>query len=689
MIKTLGGWALLALGLLISCATRDVAPVATTPSRDGASRLHGVAVADLDRRVDPCTDFFAFANGAWMAANPIPAGAARWGRRAVSRQANDKRIQALLEELSETKSQPAGSAPQLVGDYYASCMDRASVDAAGPSPLAPLLAEIQSARSLADVERLIRRLHEIAIPVPFGLTGGLDYHDPRKYVATVVAGALGMPDRDDYTKPDAPFAEKRERYRAHLARVLRLAGVSDEASQSGAGTVLALETRLAEASLDSAAAADPVATDHVMSFAELDALAPAVGWPAYFDEAKLPREDVAVAEPKLLRQIDKELRETPVDVWKPYLMWHLLESASPWLSSAFVDASLDFEDRVLGDASERKPRARFCAESTDALLPDAVGRTYVERFFPAAAKARVEGVIRSIMAVLEDDVAGVPWMQPETRKKALAKLATYSAEVGYPEAWKDDSSLAIRRDTLWANTVAARRSRVDDNRRQIGKPTAPHLWQVPSSATSAAYLDLQLNEIVLPAGFLQWPQFDPEANDAVVYGAIGVGVAHDMTHSIDADGSTIDPFGRPTTWWGDADRSEFDKRAQCVIDQVEAFEVEPGLHHQGKRVRNEAIADLAGIRLAYLAFQKSLARHPVPVVDGFTPEQQFFLSAAQARAEAIRIEAERQMVKDDPHPVSKFRVNGTLANSPAFQEAFACKAGAAMVRPPEHRCAIW
>ncbi len=420
-----------------------------------------------------------------------------------------------------------------------------------------------------------------------------------------------------------------------MASVLHLAGAADGASREGAAAVLALETRLAEASLDGAAASDPVATDHPMTFAQLDALAPAVGWSAYFDEAHLPRVDLVVAEPKLLLQVDKEPQGDAC---------RRVEGLSD-LAPARVRVPVAVEGvrrgvvRIRGACPRRRDReeaarALLCAESTDALLPDPLGKLYVERYFPPAAKARVQDVIQSMMSVLRDDVARTPWMQPETRKKALLKLATYSAQVGQPDTWRDFSSLTIRRDTLWANTAAARRFNVDANRKQIGHPTDPHLWQLPSSSSSLAYLDLQLNEIVLPAGFLQWPQLDPEANDAVLYGAIGAAVAHDMTHSIDALGSTVDPAGRPTTWWSDADRNELAKRSQCVIDQVEAFEIEPGIHHEGKRVLSEAIGDLAGVRIAYAALRRSLAEHPVPVVAGFTPEPQFFLAAAQARGEA-------------------------------------------------------
>jgi len=317
-----------------------------------------------------------------------------------------------------------------------------------------------------------------------------------------------------------------------------------------------------------------------------------------------------------------------------------------------------------------------------------MGRKYVEKYFPPSSKERVQDIIRKLLVVLGDEVGRIDWMTPGTKGQALEKLATYNPQVGYPDRWKDYSTITVRRDTLWANIAAARRFAVEDNRRQVGKPTDPNLWQLPASS-SGAYLDLQLNSIVLPAGFLQAPTFDPDATDAVNYGSIGTGVAHDMTHAIDTLGAENDPLGLPINWWTDADTQEFAKRGQCIVEQFDGYFIEPGVHHQGKLVLREAIGDLAGVRLAYLALHRSMVSHPVPTVDGFTPEQQFFIAVGQARAESIRIETQRQMVKDDSHPVSRFRVIGPLSNLPEFHLAFSCKAGADMVRPPEKRCAVW
>jgi endothelin-converting enzyme/putative endopeptidase len=425
-----------------------------------------------------------------------------------------------------------------------------------------------------------------------------------------------------------------------------------------------------------------------MTFAQLEKLAPRFDWNTYFDEAKLPRVDLNVAEPKFIQQLNTELMETPVATWKAYLTWRLLDSASPWLSQPFVDESFSFKDKYLGAATEMKPRAQRCLDSAEALLGDALAKKYVERYFPPAAKAKAQEIVRTLLEVLKQEVVGVEWMGPETKKTALEKLANYDAQLGYPDKWKDYSTVTIRRDAFWANVAAGRRFKVDDDRSQVGKPTDRGLWKLPPSSADA-YIDFQLNQIVLPAGFLQPPAFSLGATDAVNYGAIGVGVAHDITHTIDISGSQFDAMGRPRKWWTEADLEGFNRRGQCVIDQFEGYFIEPGVHHQGKLVLSESIGDLAGVRLAYLALEKSMEGHPVPVLDGFTPEQQFFISWGQIRGVAERLELQRQMVKGDPHPVSKFRVIGPLSNLPEFHQAFACKAGAEMVRPHEKRCSVW
>jgi endothelin-converting enzyme/putative endopeptidase len=648
----------------------------------------GIYLDDLDRAADPCNDFYAFASGSWRSLNPIPKGKERWGRRTAGQEANRLQLTALLEELAAKVDWPRGSVEQQLGDHFAACMNQPSIDAAGLTPLAPLLADIAGVQDAKGVQRMIRRLHELAIPAPFVLTSASDYHDPESIVANIAAGGLGLPGRDDYLKPEPNFAEARTKYRAHVARVLTLAGMPADPAQKAADEIVALETRLAEASLTPEVAADPAATAHKLTFSQLSQLAKHFDWESYFREASLPRNDVNVAEPAFLERLDRELEATPVTTWKAYLTWHLIDSAAPWLSKPFADESLAFKSQVLGGAVAMAPRESACLQSTEDLLGEPLGRVYAERYFPPAAKAKVEEMVRTLLAVLKDDLGELKWMSDATRQQALAKVAAYEVMVGYPDTWTDYSALPIRRDAVWANVAAARRFGVEASRKRIGQRTSRAIWQLPPSA-SGAYIDIQLNVMGLPAGFLQPPAFDLAASDAVNYGAIGISLAHDLTHAIDALGRDFDSKGQPRNWWTEADLDAFQRVGQCTVDQYNGYEIEPGVHLEGKKVLGEALGDLAGMRLAYRALLRSMERHPVPTIDGFTPEQQFFIAWGQFRGAAESLELQRQMVKTDSHPTAKYRVIGPLSNAPEFQQAFACKVGSAMVRPPEQRCTVW
>ena len=644
--------------------------------------------ADVDRKVDPCTDFDAYANGPWRSTHPIPAELPRWGRRPAARELNRRQVQELLEELSRREDWPSGSIERLLGDHYASCMDETHIESVGLQPLAPLLAEIDSIRTPADLQRGIRLLHTLSVPVAFSLVGATDNHEPERFIANVGPGSLGLSGRDAYLQSETPFAQARERYRAHVAQILALSGTGEAAARDASVAILGLEKRLAEASLGAPASADPAATDHRTTFLQLEKLAPSIEWKTYFTQAGLPRGDLNVEQPSLLRRVDAELRETPMPVWKAYLRWRLLDSASPYLSHPFADATYAFAHELPAGTREATPRARRCVESTESLFGDALGRKYVERHFPPAAKAEVQEMIKTLLVVLEHDVVGLQWLSAETRKTALAKLQGYDAQVGYPARWKDYAGVEVRRDAFWANVAVGRKLNVEENRRQIGKPTDRGFWQLPPSSPDA-YIDLQLNQMVLPAGFLQPPAFGLDQGSPENYGAIGTSVAHDLTHAIDAGGSELDLHGRPNPWWTESDRQEFQTRGRCFSEQFEGYFIEPGLHHRGTLVLSEAIGDVAGVHLAFKAFRKSLAKHPVPARDGLTPEQRFFIAFGQLRGDAVRLEAQRQMLAADPHPVPRFRVIGTVSNLPEFQRAFSCPAGAEMVRPPQKRCAVW
>jgi putative endopeptidase len=669
---------------LAACASHPAGPQAPPPQEQ-----HGVAVADLDRGAKPCTDFFEFANGAWRQANPIPASMQRWSRRWQAGEVNKERLKDLLEETARRTSWPKGSVEQIVGDDYASCVDEARADAQGLSPLAPMLADIDAVRTPADLQREIRELQDILVFAPFQLGARPDLHDPTRTLAAVSAAGLGLPDRDYYLKPEPRFAEAREKYLAHVQRMFELAGADAAGARESAATVFVFEKRLAEASLDNVALRDPTNLDHPATFAQLAAMTPHFDWSALYDSAKLPKGDLNVDEPAFLAQVDRELAGTPLPAWRTYLKWRLLASAAPWLSRPFVDEDFAFEQRYLGGVAELKPRWKRCAESSDFRLGEALGQKYVQRWFPPAAKARVQELVRNELAAMKGILEGVDWMGPDTKARALEKLATFNPKVGYPDRWKDYSHLKIARDApYWANVVEGRRFVVRDLRSTIGKPTDRGRWNM-TPPTSDAYYNPLLNEIVFPAGILQPPAFDLDATDAVNYGAIGVVIGHEISHGFDDEGAQFDAQGRLRNWWTEADLAAFRQRGACVAAQFEGYFVEPGVHHNGKLVLGESIADLAGARIAHAAFQRALAQHPQPVRDGFTPEQQFFIAWGQFRGDATRPETQRLMIQGDPHPVAKYRVVGPLSNLAPFAEAFACKAGDPMVRDARARCEVW
>jgi putative endopeptidase len=653
--------------------------------------LHGIDVTDLDRKAAPCQDFYEFANGSWRAKNPIPPSMVIWSKRWAAGEATKDVLHGILEEASaNAASAPPKSTERLIGDYYGACMNEKAVNAAGVGALKNEFALIQGIQSVGDLQNAITRLNQEAIYAPFIFGSQQDAHHPSTVIADAGAAGLGLPERDFYFKDDEKSKETRQKYVEHIAKMFVLAGYDQNAAAAAAQTVMKMETALAGATLTNVELRDPYASDHKMTLDEVQKLTPDFNWATYFKVQGFdPSVAINVDQPKFLEEFQRQLKQTSLPDWKTYLTWQVLLTAAPSLSEPFVVEDFAFNQQYLQGAKEMKPRWKRCVESTDNGLGEALGKKYVEKTFSPEAKARMQEMVKNILAALHDDILTLTWMSDETKQKALLKLSTFNPKVGYPDKWKDYSSVELSRDSFWADVVATRRFAVQDDAELIGKPVDRGRWGM-TTPTSNAYYNPLLNEIVFPAGILLPPMFDVNATDAVNYGGIGPVIGHEISHGFDDQGAKFDSTGELKDWWTPEDYKKFQSRGKCVVDQFSSYTVEGGMHINGKLVLGESIGDLGGVKLAYLAFEKSMQGKPRPAdQDGFTPEQQFFISWGQARGDEIRPDAQRQFVLTNPHPVSKFRVIGPLCNMPEFQAAFGCKDGDAMVRPTEQRCAIW
>ncbi len=661
----------------------------TIPSFAQNGQPRGIYVGDLDRTASACTDFFQYSNGTWRKQNPIPSYMDRWSRRWKAGEDAKDQLKTILDDVSSRTDWKRGTVGQLVGDYYGACMDEKKVDQLGFTPAMPLLKEIDAINSQPDVQAVILKLQELGIFAPFGTISSPDNHNPSFTITDLMASGLGLPDRDYYLKPEERFKDAREKYRVHVANIFKLIGYDEGAAKTAAQTVFAFEKSLAANSLDNVARRDPANTDHKTSVIDLKKLTPTFDWDHYFSAAGLPQGDLNVEQPKFMQEVDRQLHETPVGDWKTYLKWQLVHSQADVLSKPFVEENFAFYGAYLSGAKELKPRWKRCAESTDQLLGEALGQKYVEKYFPPEAKTRAVEMVTNILAAMHDTINGLEWMGPDTKKKALTKLAAINVKIGYPDKWKDYSSIPISRDSFWDNQVAASRwNIIQDTWALAGKPTDRSRWGM-TPPTSNAYYNPLLNEIVFPAAILQPPAFDVNAVDAVNYGAIGVVIGHEISHGFDDEGAKFAADGKLENWWTAVDERRFEARTMCVAHQFDNYFIEPGIHHNGKLVLGESIGDLAGAKIAYLAFQKAKQQHPAPTLDGFTPDQQFFIAWGQFRGDEIRPETQRKMVQGDPHPIAKYRVIGPISNLPAFGKAFSCKPGSAMVRPEKERCEVW
>ena len=678
---------IVALALLLALSLAAVFSQRSTSAQTTGQTGHGFDRANLDTSTTACTDFYQYANGGWLAANPIPAAYSSWGVANVLNEKNRDVLHEILEAAAKNVGSRKSGNEQKVGDYYATCMDEAKIEAEGLKPVQPELDSIAKIKDQNALQKEIAHLHSIGINVLFSSGSNQDFKNSKEVTVGIFQGGLGLPDRDYYS--DEKRKTIRDEYLKHVAKMFELMGDAGSVAESEAQTVITLEGKLAAASKTRVELRDPEKLYHRMPMLKVSDLAPNFDWVTYFQRIGLAQKaDVNVATPDFFKAMNTELTSTPVADWQTYLRWHLINSAAAGLSSKFVDEDFHFKGTVLSGAKENLPRWKRCVAGTDRALGEALGEVYVQKAFPPAAKARALEMVRNLEATLKDDLSTLSWMGDATRKQAIIKLDAFLNKIGYPDKWRDYSALSIDRVSYVNNRFRVGQFNERRDLAKIGNPVDRMEWGM-SPPTVNAYYNPQINEIVFPAGILQPPFFDAAADDAFNYGGMGSVIGHEMTHGFDDQGSQFDSTGNLANWWSDTDLKAFKERAKCVVDQFSSFEVEKGLNENGKLVVGESIADLGGLLVAYAAFEKSLAGKPRTVIDGFTPEQRFFLGYARGWATNMRPELARQLVYTDPHPLAKFRVNGPVSNMPQFAAAFQCQGGDAMVRADKDRCQIW
>ena len=646
-------------------------------------------VTSMDRSVDPCVDFYTYSCGGWQKNNPIPPEETSWSVYGKLYKENLQFLRGILAGAAETKA-GRNQVTQEIGDFYASCMDESAVNARGLAAIQTQLDAIAALKSTRDIAPLTAHL-----TLPFGQTllfGATSTQDPdnsEQVIADLDQGGLGLPERDYYTKEDAKSKEIRERYVEHVVKVFQLLGEKPEVAKKHADTVMSLETALARASWTRVEQRNPYNLKNKMKMGDLEKLVPGFDWTTFYRESKYPRfETVNVESPKFYKQLNESLSAVPLDDWKAYFRFHITDAYSPFLSQPFVDENFNFFRAYLRGAKEQQPRWRRCVEYTDYNLAEALGQAYVAVAFSPELKADALDMVDRIEAAMRERINHLDWMSDDTKKQALVKLAGIRNKIGYPDTWRDYSSITLSANDFAGNVERAGSFELHREINKIGKPVDHREWMM-SAATVDAYYNPQMNDINFPAGVLQPPVYDRKLDDAPNYGDTGGTIGHELTHGFDDEGSQFDATGNLKDWWTKADREKFDARTKCVDDQYSSYVSVDDVHLNGKLTLGENVADLGGEILAFMAWQTKTSGMNLQPVDGLTPEQRFFVGFAQWDCANERPDELRMRANVDPHSPAKFRINGVVVNMPEFTKAFGCKPGQPMVRPAEQICKVW
>ncbi|GAB2774197.1 putative endopeptidase [Hymenobacter luteus] len=686
---------------LAGCATTQPTTTATTATPAAAANPAAVASTtggrsinpqDVDRSVSPCEDFFQFSGGNWLRNNPVPAYASSWGPRNLLGDRTQATLRQILEEAAANTSAAKGSNAQKVGDFYASGMDSVAIEQAGLKYLQPELKRIAAIKDLKTLQTELAHQQTLGTGAFFRAGVGPDRKQSTVYAVNLSQGGLGMPDRDYYLKDDPRSKAVRSAYVTYMTNTFKLMGDPEATAAQKAATVVRVETRLAKASKDRVALRDPNSTYNKMTLAEANKQFPNIGLPAMLAQNGLgAAKEVIVGQPDFFREVSAMMKEEPVADLKTYLTWQLVSSLPSALPKAYADEAFRFQ-QVQSGAKQQPVRWKRMQSATDATLGEAFGQLYVDKAFSPEAKRKALEMVANIKASMAEHIQTNTWMSDATKAEALKKLNALRVKIGYPDKWKDYSELNISRESYLKNVLAARQWNYRQNVKKFGGPIDRNEWGM-TPPTINAYYNPPMNEIVFPAGYLQPPFFDPEADDAVNYGAIGGVMGHEMTHGFDDQGRQYDSEGNLRDWWTKADGEEFTRRAAVVGRQYDAFSPLDSVHVNGKLTMGENLADFAGLTIVYGALQKQLdktyGKGNRPLIDGFTPEQRFFLSWAQLRRTNIRPAALRQQILTDPHSPGQYRTIGPLMNMPAFYQAFGCQPGQKMVRPDAERAVIW
>ena len=645
-------------------------------------------VTSMDTSVDPCVDFYHYVCGGWIKKNPIPADQASWDVYGKLYQDNQRFLWGILDDLSKRTT---GRSPQQqkIGDFFAACMDEAAVEKLGAKPLAPALKEIAGIKTKQDLATVLGHEHlsNATRGLLFNFGSDQDFADSNSVIAFATAGGLGLPDRDYYTKTDAKSEEIRQKYVLHVQKMMELLGDSPDVAKREAAVIMQIETALAKASLTRVQRRDPHNLFHKMDRAQLQALTPGFDWGTYLKVAGIGDvQTFNVTEPDFYKEVQNQLQNNSLDDLKTYLRWHLITANAKYLSSPFVKEDFEFNSHTLRGVEQMRPRWKRCVAWTDSELGEALGQEFVNRTFSPEMKAATVRMAQQIEAAMQQDIEGLTWMSQATKEQALIKLHSLVNKVGYPDKWRDYSSVVIHRDDLLGNVQRAVTFESHRQLGKIGKPLDRGEWGM-TPPTVNAYYNPQMNDINFPAGVLQPPLYDFKLDDAPNYGNTGGTIGHELTHGFDDEGRQFDAKGNLRDWWTKEDADQFTTRAQCIVDQYAQYTVIDDIKINSKLTEGEDIADLGGLIIAYAAWKVQTQGKQLENRDGFTPDQRFFIGYGQWACENIRPEEARQRAITDPHSPGRYRDNGLVVNMPEFQKAFSCKTGQPMA--PEKRCKVW